>query len=56
MAMRADTFPADGNFPGSDPELAYRQLILQAGSDIGILEPAAGRTSSPRSTRLSWPR
>jgi predicted TIM-barrel fold metal-dependent hydrolase len=40
MATRADTFQADGNFPGSDPELAYRQLILQAGSDIGILEPA----------------
>jgi uncharacterized protein len=40
MAMSADTLPADGNFPGSDPELAYRQLILQAGSDIGILEPA----------------
>ena len=45
MAMRADTFPADGNSPGSDPELAYRQLILQAGSDIGILGRPAGRAS-----------
>ena len=41
-AMRTDTFPADGNFPGSDPELALKQAILQGGSDIGILEPGFG--------------
>ena len=40
-AMRTDTFPDDGNFAGSDPDLAFRQLILGAGSDIGILEPTA---------------
>ena len=40
-AMRADTFPADGEFAGSDPDLAFKQLIMEAGSDIGILEPAA---------------
>lgn len=38
-AMRLDAFPEGGGFPGSDPELAFRQLILGAGSDIGILEP-----------------
>ncbi|MCX4096848.1 amidohydrolase family protein [Nocardia sp. alder85J] len=38
-AMRADAFPEGGGFPGSDPELAFRQLIVEAGSDIGILEP-----------------
>ena len=32
--------PADGEFPGSDPDLAFRQLIMEAGSDIAILEPA----------------
>ena len=41
MAMRVDTFPADGGFAGSDPDLAFKQLILEAGSDIGILEPGA---------------
>ena len=40
-AMRTDTFPDDGGFPGSDPDLAFRQLILGAGSDIGVLEPGA---------------
>ena len=40
-AMRADTFPADGQFPGSDPDLAFKQLIMEAGADIAILEPAA---------------
>src|ERR1700740_1369277 len=42
-AMRVDTFPPDGEFPGSDPDMAFRQLIMEAGSDIAILE-AAGRT------------
>src|SRR6478609_4772114 len=32
-AMRADTFPADGEFAGRDPDLAFRQLIMEAGSD-----------------------
>jgi len=41
MAMRVDTFPDDGGFPGSDPDLAFRQLILGAGSDVGILEPGS---------------
>ena len=40
-AMRVDTFPADGEFAGSDPELAFRQLIMEAGADIAILEPGA---------------
>ena len=40
-AMRLDTFPADGEFPGSDPDMALKQLIMEAGADIAILEPAA---------------
>ena len=46
-AMRTDTFPPNGEFPGSDPDMAFRQLIIEAGSDIAILEPGA------RTSRLS---
>src|SRR5260370_42709533 len=46
-AMRADTFPADAEFAGSDPDLAFKQLIMEAGSDIGILEPAASPARFP---------
>jgi predicted TIM-barrel fold metal-dependent hydrolase len=41
-AMRTDTFPADGNFAGSDPDLLFRQLIMEAGSDIAVLGPLNG--------------
>ena len=41
-AMRVDTFPADGEFAGSDPDLAFKQLIMDAGVDIAILEPIHG--------------
>jgi uncharacterized protein len=41
-AMRTDTFPGDGNFAGSDPALTFRQLIMDAGSDIAILGPLNG--------------
>ncbi|MDT5020115.1 MAG: uncharacterized protein QOI33_639, partial [Mycobacterium sp.] len=40
-AMRIDAFPPDGEFACSDPDMAFRQLIMEAGSDIAILEPAA---------------
>src|SRR3978361_1557629 len=40
-AMRVDTFPSDGEFAGSRPDLAVQQLILEAGADIAIREPAA---------------
>ncbi|BCB82859.1 hypothetical protein Psuf_001720 [Phytohabitans suffuscus] len=42
FAMRTDTFPDDGNFAGSDPALTFRQLIMEAGSDIAILGPLNG--------------
>ena len=42
FAMRTDSFPDDGNFAGSDPELLFRQLIMEAGSDIAILGPLNG--------------
>jgi predicted TIM-barrel fold metal-dependent hydrolase len=41
FAMRVDAFPDDGEFACSDPDLAFKQLIMEAGSDIAILEPAA---------------
>jgi predicted TIM-barrel fold metal-dependent hydrolase len=50
MAMRVDSFPPDGEFPGSDPDMTFRQLIMEAGSDIAILEPG-GRT--PRQPEAS---
>jgi predicted TIM-barrel fold metal-dependent hydrolase len=40
-AMRMDTFPDDGNFAGSDPDLAFRHVIMDAGCDIAILEPGS---------------
>ncbi len=49
FAMRTDAFPDDGNFAGSDPELLFRQLIMEAGSDIAILGPlngSAGQTEA----------
>ena len=49
--MRVDTFPADGEFAGSDPDLAFRQLIMEAGSDIAILEPAAYPARAARGAR-----
>jgi uncharacterized protein len=42
FAMRTDSFPDDGNFAGSDPGLTFRQLIMEAGSDIAILGPLNG--------------
>ena len=48
-AMRADTFPADGEFAGSDPDLAFKQLIMEAGSDIA--HPRACRLSRRASPR-----
>lgn len=49
-AMRVDAFPTDGEFPGSDPDLAFRQLILEAGSDIAILEPTVRAARIPEAT------
>ncbi|MFG1924513.1 amidohydrolase family protein [Cryptosporangium sp. NPDC048952] len=49
-AMRVDTFPADGGFPGSDPDMMFKQLIIEAGSDIAILEPASKFTRIPEAT------
>ncbi|WP_328392650.1 amidohydrolase family protein [Nocardia sp. NBC_00416] len=49
-AMRVDTFPANGEFPGSDPDMAFRQLIMEAGSDIVILEPTVKATRLPEAT------
>lgn len=50
-AMRVDTFPEGGGFPGSEPDLAFRQLILEAGSDIAILEPAMRSQIIPEVTQ-----
>ncbi|MGW0173710.1 amidohydrolase family protein [Rhodococcus sp. NPDC003322] len=50
-AMRIDTFPSGGEFPGSDPDLAFKQLILEAGSDIVILEPTVKAARLPEATQ-----
>ena len=50
-AMRMDAFPEDGGFPGSDPELAFTQLIMEAGSDIAILEPTVKMQYLPELTQ-----
>lgn len=52
-AMRLDSYPEDGGFPGSDPELAFRQVIMEAGCDIGMLEPLGGGAKLPEDT-LAW--
>ncbi|MEV6164878.1 amidohydrolase family protein [Streptomyces sp. NPDC052052] len=41
-AMRADSFPADGEFACTDPDMAFRQLVLDSGSDIVMLGPTTG--------------
>ena len=46
-AMRVDSFPSDGEFPGSDPDMALKQLIMAAGSDIAILEPGVREYPHP---------
>jgi predicted TIM-barrel fold metal-dependent hydrolase len=37
--QRTDAVPPDGGFPGSDPEFAFQQVMVEAGVDIGILLP-----------------
>jgi predicted TIM-barrel fold metal-dependent hydrolase len=50
-AMRVDTFPPDGEFAGSDPDMALRQVIMEVGVDIAILEPLAGTTRIPEASQ-----
>ncbi|GAA5060420.1 amidohydrolase family protein [Nocardia callitridis] len=52
-AMRIDSFPTDGEFAGSDPDLAFRQLIIGAGSDIAILEPGLRMARLPEITQAA---
>lgn len=51
FAMRVDAFTPDGGFPGSDPDLAFQQLIMEAGSDIAILEPSIKAERLPEWTQ-----
>ena len=46
-AMRLDSFPEDGGFPGSDPELAFRHVLIEAGCDMCILEPGSPMQITP---------
>jgi predicted TIM-barrel fold metal-dependent hydrolase len=46
FAMRTDTFPDDGNFAGSDPDLAFRHVVMEGGSDISILGPLNGSSAT----------
>lgn len=49
-AMRVDTFPSDGEFAGSDPDLMLKQLVMDAGADIVILEPTDRIARLPEAT------
>ncbi len=49
-AMRVDTFPDDGEFACSDPDLALKQAVMEAGADICILEPAHAPCRIPEAT------
>jgi predicted TIM-barrel fold metal-dependent hydrolase len=46
-AMRLDSFPPGGGFPGSDPQFALHQLLREANVDIAILEPLGGEDPNP---------
>ncbi|SHM64632.1 amidohydrolase family protein [Cryptosporangium aurantiacum] len=50
FAMRVDAFPTDGGFPGSDPDMMFKQLIIEAGSDIAVLEPSSKFTRIPEAS------
>ncbi len=50
-AMRMDSFPEDGGFPGSDPDLAFRQVIMEAGCDLAVLEPLGPAEKLPEQTQ-----
>ncbi|MDX6740174.1 amidohydrolase family protein [Actinocorallia sp. A-T 12471] len=41
-AMRVDSFPGDGEFACTDPHMAFRQLVLDSGSDVVMLGPTSG--------------
>ena len=45
--MRLDSFPEDGNFPGSDPDLAFKHVIMEAGCDLVVLEPFGATGITP---------
>lgn len=49
-AMRADTFPPDGEFAGSDPEMAFRQVIIEA-STLRSWSPSTGLLAFPKRRR-----
>jgi predicted TIM-barrel fold metal-dependent hydrolase len=49
--MRVDAFPSDGEFACSDPDLALRQLVMEAGADVAILGPIHSDTRLPEATQ-----
>ena len=51
FAMRVDAFVPGGGFPGSDPDFAFKQLIMGAGSDIAILEPSLRMARLPEASQ-----
>jgi predicted TIM-barrel fold metal-dependent hydrolase len=46
-ARRMDSFPANGNPPGSDPQMLYDQLFRDAGVDLGIIVAEMRYTGDP---------
>ncbi len=39
FSLRTDAVPPGGGFPGTDPDFAAKQLLLDAGVSIALLEP-----------------
>jgi len=59
MSMRVDAHPDRGGLPGSDPDYAARQLLIDAGVGIATLEPMCdaqlpGQENVLKSTYNNW--
>jgi len=46
--------PSNGEFPCSDPDMAFRQLIMEAGLRHRVLEPAAYPARISRGAGTRW--
>ena len=46
-SRRLDSFGPSGNPPGSDPEMVYKQLLVEAGVDLAMILPSARMLVDP---------
>lgn len=52
--LRTDAYPPSGGGPGSDPDFAFKQLMIDAKVDIGILVPLAIANRLPEIDRFRF--